>query len=223
MRKIILNLDESGNMGRQGRFFTIACIETFNTKPLRNVMKKAVLKTKKEFPEFLNCNEIKASDSSPIIKEYFLRKIATKDVNVRYIVADLPHVKKSLIDDENLLYNFMLKFLVLPIAKQDNLDCIEINLDKRTIKVKSTNSFEDYIKIKINYELGLDIDINVKYVESHNSYAIQAADFIANTINNYYESGNNNLYNVIKPIICHREQFPVSMFGKELRKVVQIK
>jgi hypothetical protein len=216
--RIVLNFDESGNLGKQGRFFTIACVEMSNTKPLSNVMKKAALKTKMTFPEFSESKEIKASDSYPPIKDYFLRKIASKDLFVRYIVADLHHVKKQLLADENLLYNYMLKFIIEPVAVKKGLKHLVINLDKRTIKVESTNSFENYIKIRINYELNLDLTIEVNYVESQNSYPIQAADFIANAINSYYEYGNSYNYDIISNKIVQKELFPRKYFGQ--KKVV---
>jgi len=217
MGKVILNFDESGNLGKKGRYFTIACIETTNSKPLKNVMKKSILKTKKSFDKYKSYKEIKASDANPVVKDYILRKIISKEIQIRYIVADLNHTKKELIEDENLLYNFMLQYLIIPVAKKRNTDQLEINIDMRTIKVNSVNSFQDYIKLKIKYELGLDVDIKVKYFESHNSYAIQAADFVANTVNSFYEYKNNyHYYDILKDKVCHRELFPRSKFGRDL-------
>lgn len=215
MNKLILNFDESGNLGRKGRYFTIACVEASNVQPIKNVMKKGILKVKKEFPRYAGCNEIKASDSSPPVKDYLLRKILSKDIEIRYIVADLHHTKQELIDDENLLYNYMLQFLIIPAARKPGINQLEINIDKRTIKVKSVNSFQDYIKVKLNYEMNLNVDVKVNYFESHNSYAIQAADFVANIVNSYYEYKNNHyFYEILKEKVCQRELFPRHNFGK---------
>ncbi|WP_243299729.1 DUF3800 domain-containing protein [Bacillus litorisediminis] len=218
--KLVLNFDESGNLGKQGRFFTIACIEMENTKPLSNVMKKAILKTKQKFPEFMAQSEIKASDAYPPIKDYFLRKIASKDLKIRYIVADLHHVKPRLLEDENLLYNYMLKFIIDSVATKKGLKHLVINLDKRTIKVESTNSFENYIKIRLNYELNLDLQVVVNYIESQNSYPIQAADFIANAIYSKYEYNYSYNFDLISHKIVHREHFPRRLFGQ--KKVVSL-
>lgn len=214
MNKVILNFDESGNLGRDGRFFTIACIETYNVKPLINIMKKAELKTKRTFEKFKNANEIKASEAYPVIKDYYYRKIVSKNISIRYVTSDLHYVKRALLEDENLLYNYMLNFIIVPIAKYKYLDEIDIFLDKRSIKVRSTNSFRDYITIKLKYEMGLDIKINVKYVESQNSYPIQAADFVANAINSYYEYKYAHYFNILKPKIIQHERFPRRHFGK---------
>jgi Protein of unknown function (DUF3800) len=218
--RVILNFDESGNMGKRGRYFTIACVESQQTKPLINVMSKAALKTKRTFSAFKNSDEIKAADAYPCIKDYFLRKISSKELSIRYIVADLLHVKKELTDDENLLYNFLLKFLIVPIAKRPDVTHLIINLDKRSIKVKSTNSFQDYIKLQLNYEYNCNVKVDVHYVESQNSFCIQAADYVANAINSYYEYQNNSYYNLIKEKVVQRELFPRRVFGQE--KVVNI-
>jgi len=214
MTKVILNLDESGNLGSDGRYFTIACIETKNVKPLINVMKKTELKTKKKFKSFKNVEEIKSSEAYPLIKDYYYRKIVSKDICIRYITADKKHVKKELLDDENLLYNYMLKFLIIPVARRRNVRAIDIFLDNRSIKVKSANSFKDYITIKLKYELGIDIDLRVRYVESKNSYPVQAADFVANAINSFYEHKYDMYFNLIRPKIIQHEKFPRNKFGR---------
>lgn len=212
--KIFLYLDESGNLGSDGRYFTIAAIETTNSKPLNNVMKKSILKTKKTFERYKDKTEIKASESTSIIKDYFLRKIASKqNISLRYAISDKIHVKQELLEDENLLYNYMLNFIIVPVAKKKGLETLVIILDKRSIKVKSGNSFEDYINIKLRYEMILDITIVVKYIESHNSYAVQAADFVANAINNKYEYESEYNFNLIQSKIVHTTLFPYSKFG----------
>lgn len=217
--KVYLNFDESGNMGSRGKYFTIACVQTNNPKSLKNVMKKTVLKVKKKFPKFEEYPEIKASDASMIVKDFFLRKIVSKDdVFVRYVVADKEHVKAKLLEDENLLYNYMLQFIVIPVVGNKKIKELEINLDKRSIKVASGNSFEDYIKVKINYEMGLDIKIKVNYYESQNSYAIQAADFVANAVNTKYEYKAYHCYDLLENKIIQSELFPRALFGT--KKVV---
>lgn len=212
---LYLYLDESGNLGSGGRYFTIAAVETVNPKPLGNIMKKTILKTKTKFERFQDVKEIKASESNQIIKDFFLRRIASKEnIQIRYIVSDKKHVKKELLDDENLLYNFMLKLLIVPVAKMQGLKRLIIILDKRSIKVKSANSFEDYINIILRFELNLDIEIVVEYLESQNSYAIQAADFIANAIYTKYEFENEYFYKLFDQKISFHNLFPPSNFGK---------
>lgn len=212
---MILNFDESGNLGKQGRYFTIACVSGNNLKPLKNVMNRSIVKVKQKFPAFESRDEIKASESNPIVKDYILRKIASKEIEIRYIVADLLHVRSYLLKDENLLYNYLLRFLIVPVSKKRNVTRLVLNLDKRTIKVGSTNSFADYIKIAVNFDNDLDLPIDVNYIESQNSVLIQAADFIANAINAKYEYKKDYYYNLLKHRIVHDERFPRVLFGTE--------
>ncbi|MCP1185105.1 DUF3800 domain-containing protein [Paenibacillus sp. 1781tsa1] len=213
---MILNFDESGNLGTGGRYFIIAaiCVKD-NISPLKNVIKKAVLKTKETFPNYSDVNEIKASHSTQIIKDYFLNKIVSKDIEIKYIVADKLHVKKALLQDENLLYNYMLQILISPIAQNKSTKDLFINLDQRSIKVNSLNSFSEYIKLELIYKKDLNINIDVKYYESQNSYAIQAADFVANAIYSKYEKNEDYFYNIIKPKITNIELFPRGSFGTD--------
>ena len=62
-----LIFDESGNLGANGRFFVIACIDTRNHKALHNIMKRKLGAAKKLFFELasLHSHEIKAKDAYP--------------------------------------------------------------------------------------------------------------------------------------------------------------
>src|SRR5699024_12146249 len=115
---------------------SIAGVESSNNKTIINVMKKTEIKTKKTFPSLKNCDEIKSSETYTIIKDYYYRKIVSKDIKIRYVTSDLFHVREDLLEDENLLYNYMLQFIVVPVAKKKGVKQLDLYLDKRTIKVK---------------------------------------------------------------------------------------
>lgn len=213
-----LIFDESGNMGTQGRYFVIACIDTYDRKALHNIMKRKLLQAKKLFPELsTHANEIKAAEAYPCIKYHLLECIATKNLNISYIVADLKHVDPTLLKDKNLLYNYIMKILI------DNLVCfsdkgkkLNIVSDNKTLKVPSKNSFEDYIKIHLNYERKLNMDISVRFLDSDaiDAYIVQAADYVANAIYTYYEYNNADYFNQINGIINVCEKFPRTKFGR---------
>lgn len=61
-KKRYLIFDESGNLGSSGRYFVIACIDTYNRKALHNIMHRKLGIAKKMFKELANLhsNEIKA-------------------------------------------------------------------------------------------------------------------------------------------------------------------
>ena len=99
-----LIFDESGNLGAQGRYFVIACIDTYDYKALHNIMHKKLGIARKLFPELssLHANEIKAKDAYPCIKYHLLECIARKNVSIGYIVADLQHVRPKLLEEKNI-------------------------------------------------------------------------------------------------------------------------
>ena len=115
--------DESGNLGRVGRYFVIACIDTTECKALHNVMKRKLKIADDKFPDMKknHAHEIKAVDAYPCVKHHILECIASKNLSVSYIVADLQHVKPKLLEDKNILYNYLMKLLLdRIISSKDN-------------------------------------------------------------------------------------------------------
>ena len=214
-----LIIDESGNLGPSGRYFVIACIETPEYKPLNNVMKRKLGKAKSMFPELakLHSHEIKANEAYPCVKYHILETIARKNIKISYIVADLKHVKSTLLVDKNIFYNYLMKILITHlISEKDNGTSIQVIYDNHTTKVGSVNSMEDYLKITLLLEQALDITIDFLSMDSDdaNAYAVQAADYVANALYGHYEYGDKLYYKKITSIIHKALFFPVQFFGK---------
>jgi hypothetical protein len=214
-----LIFDESGNLGSLGRYFVIACIDTRNAKELHNIMKRKLGKAKELFPELarLHAHEIKAKDAYPCVKHHILECIASKNLSISYIVLDLWHIKPSLLEDKNILYNYASKLLISRlITKTDEGTTINILFDNKTNKITSVNSLNDYIRIHLVYERGLDVGINFEYKDSDagDAYIIQAVDYIANALYNLYEYGNDDYSLLIRKNIDKVLMFPSKDFGK---------
>jgi hypothetical protein len=212
--------DESGNMGTDGRFFVIACIDTINRKSLHNLMKKKLLAIKKQFPKALfDGFEHKAKDANKTSKQEILSVIAKNQYSISYIVADLKYVSAKLLDDKNILYNYLIKLLVDELIDNTFANCnLHIKLDNKSIKVKSQNSFSDYINLYLNYEKEKNLEIDVKYIDSKSGegFVVQAADYIANALYAYYEYGNSTYYDIIKPCINIVILYPKDKFCKSI-------
>lgn len=214
-----LIFDESGNLGTSGRYFVIACIDTKNYKALHNVMKRKLGIAKRQFQELacLHAHEIKAKDAYPSIKYHILEVIASKDLTISYIVADLKYVKPNLLKDKNILSNFLMKLLISSlVSEKDNGAKLNIICDNHTTKIASGNSFEEYIKLQLLYEKQYDLDLNIVYMDSddRNAYPVQAADYVANALYGWYEYGDKLYYNRFKSKIHNALKFPVRPFGK---------
>lgn len=218
MKEFYFYFDESGNLGIKDRYFVIACILTEKPKELENIMKKTLLHIKKTYKQCKwNGYELKANSCKPWVKEKIYDSIAKKDIQIAYIVGDKVWIEDRLKNNNNLLYNFMLKILLDNFKNRFRNSKVNLILDNKTIKVKSFNSFKDYIDIHMNYELKLNSDISVEYRDSSakNAYNIQAADYIANAIFAKYEYGYEEYYKLFKNKIKTFELYPYRKFGKD--------
>lgn len=207
------------NLGNSGRYFVIACIDTNSYKPLHNIMKRKLKLAKQMFQELacLHSNEIKAKDAYPCIKYHILETIAEKDLSISYIVADLHHVKPTLLKDKNILYNYLMRLLIERlVSEKDNNSTINIICDNHTTKVASANSFEEYIKLYLLYEKNYDINLNIVYMDSDDkhAYPVQAGDYVANAIYGWYEYDDKIYYNRFHTKIRYALKFPFRYFGK---------
>lgn len=212
-----LVFDESGNLGISGRYFVIACIDTTKEKSLHNIMRKKIGQAKKKFPDMkCDTHEIKASNAYPAVKHHILESIAKKDLTISYIVADLDYVYNDLLDDKNCTYNYLTKMLIdKVISNNDKNQKIKLKLDNKTVKVRSENSFKEYIKIHLNYQRLMRLDLKINHIDSNarDGYTVQAADYVANAIYTYYEYGNKYYYDLIESCINKVELFPRNKFG----------
>ena len=73
--------DESGNLGKQDRFFVIACIITKNPKELNNIMKKTLLEIKKRYSgtKWNKGMSLTANSCKPWIKEIIYKAIVKRN------------------------------------------------------------------------------------------------------------------------------------------------
>lgn len=214
-----LIFDESGNLGQAGRYFVIACIDTKEYKALHNIMKRKLKKAKDLFPELStqHAHEVKANEAYPCVKYHILECIISKNVKVSYIVADLNHVDSKLLEDKNILYNFIMKLLISKvITEKDKETKINIICDNKTTKVASKNSLGDYLKLYLNYECGYNLDLNILFKDSDagDAFIIQAADYVANAVYTYYEYNNSIYKNLMVAKYEIEDEFPKGKFGK---------
>jgi len=212
-------IDESGNLGAAGRYFVIACINTVECKSLHNVMKRQLGNAKNTFPELAlrHAHEIKASEAYPAVKDKILRAVLSKNIEISYIVADLKYIDAKLLQDKNLIYNYLTKLLLDRVITEQNANkTVNILCDNKTTKVSAANSLGDYIKLHFNYEKRYNINLKVEYLDSDagNAYIIQAADYVANAIYSKYEYNYSWYYNILSPKIDIKAEFPWQKFSK---------
>ena len=196
-------IDESGNLGYNDGYFIIAMLIAHNPKRIKNIIKS--------FCGYHSLPEVHATNLDLPQKQFLVNKLTKQqDYNVSYIIANKMMVKKKrLFENNNLLFNYLLSFLVKDVIKA-NTDDICLYLDNRTQKVASANSLKDYIQIKAYAEWGFTKNFSVQYLDSRESKAIQMADLVANCIRRKYHWKNDDLYarlNIVKSIKFPQETF----------------
>jgi len=213
-----LIFDESGNLGADGRYFVIACVDTKNAKALHNIMKRKLKTANQLFPKIKkgHANEIKAKDAYPCVKYHIIESIISKEVTISYIVIDLNHIEPRLLKDKNILYNYASKLLISRlITKSDEHTTVNIIFDKKVTKIASTNSLKEYIIAHLIYEENLDLKINFEYKDSdaNDAFIVQSADYVANAIYTKYEEDTPIYADLMAKSYNIQEHFPYKIFG----------
>lgn len=213
-----LIFDESGNLGSNGRYFVISCIDTTNAKALQNMMKRKIGEARAVFPALANLHthEVKAKDAYPCVRYHIAECIARTGVSISYIVADLQHVAPALLAEKNMFYNFLMKRLIEEIITPANTgDSFHIMYDNHSTKTGSTNSFDEYVTLSIVYEKRIDVSLSFKRYDSNDKHAyhIQAADYVANALYSHYEYNNDLYYEILKSCVSCKLLYPFGKFG----------
>ena len=224
MKEISLFIDESGNLGSQGRFFLICALEInlCNSKTVSRRVARLINKFKKSkyIPKSI---ELKGWSLKEEDRLYLIERILSKDIKVRYIVLDKNKttmlLKKG--DDKNACYNYLIQLLVRNIIDiYKSIKKINLYLDNRSVKIGNRLSLKPYLYNKLILEQ-LESITNVKrvefditYLESESCYLIQCADIICNSLFKKYNSNYDKFYKEIKPYIIHESKFPSKNFGK---------
>ncbi|MBS1007805.1 DUF3800 domain-containing protein [Leuconostoc suionicum] len=212
-------IDESGNFGTDGRYFTIAAVEINSAdhqKLIRN-MKRITGQVKRMFPNVATSRgEVKAANSNVIIREYVIRKIIKSYFVIRYITVDLTKIDKVLLNNQNILYNYLVSYIVKPtIKKLGSGDKVSFYIDERNQAVKNGFNIDEYIKHIAWFEMRkYELNLQVKLVKSHKFEGIQVADFIVHAIECKFEYECELFLDKIRPRIGTRQHFPYKEFGK---------
>ncbi len=199
-------IDESGNLGEQGRFFVIAAIVVIKGNRIKNILKRFCAEKKIE--------EIKNRVLTFPDRQHILDLLCKGDDHyISYICLDKHKIReKKLFEDKNVLFNYLLSHLLRPIVKR-NLSCsINICIDNRSLKVTSTHSLADYIKTKAYGEWEYNKELAVHYVDSKTVKLIQAADIAAGVVFDKYKLGIEHFYQ--KLFIKDSIKFPYKDFNK---------
>jgi hypothetical protein len=198
-------VDESGDLGKRGRYFVIGAFCTEDGKRVRNTIKKYCAKQ--------GTDELKNFGMSFVDRQEIAYKIKKEsDHKIGYVCVDKTKIQSPhLRADQNLLFNYAFSYLAQQLISNEHQD-IKIVVDNRNQKVGSKNSLGEYIKIKAYTEWGFAYNIQTEYLDSKDDRLIQAADFVAGNCYQRYHNNKSHIYSILRPSISIK--FPNSQFGR---------
>ena len=124
MKEVNLFIDESGNLGCDGRYFLICALDIENNM-LKTMTRRAgrIINRFKETKKIPKTKEIKGSYLKDDARVVLIKKILDHGVKVRYIVLDLKQTTMLLTkaDDKNACYNYLVQLLVRKIVEDNPL------------------------------------------------------------------------------------------------------
>lgn len=201
MSRTLIYLDESGDLGwtldspyqngGSSRMLTLAavCSPDDKCKYIQRIMRALYKKRKRPL-----ANELKSVDLNHADKEMFIKltlKMLSEhsDIQLRSITVHKNYVDKRMKKDPNVLYNYMVKLLLLkPICESQYVDFMP---DQRSEKVNTKWNMGDYLKQMV-YEEGVSKSIinqscNVTPMDSGKCLELQFIDIYAGLVWAMYE------------------------------------
>ncbi len=180
----LIAVDESGDLGSDSRFFSMAAIITKRVRHLDSVFKSLPLK--KDEPKFHNSNEFE-------IKKVLTAQTET-DANIVSITVDKHDYNSAYYNLRgNKLYKRVLHDLLdLSLSSISGHDVI-IFLDRsRFVSLEELQSMAN--------DLSITHDCTLKKCEKHTSNqnkCIQIADYVVGSVNRYYENDDDRFATIL--------------------------
>ena len=205
----MIYIDESGNLGKQGRYFVITCLIPPKSNRLKNLVKASRL----SFGGSQPLKELKGFGLSFEHRQHFINRLTSaKDFEFAYIVADKKHLRPELLSGKEICFNYLTGHLLEPIIKAAHED-VEIVCDNRNIAVASGRSLQEYLQIKAYFDWGFHHQLKLCFADSFTHNHLQCVDVISNTIFGHYALKLSHFYRLIEPNKKHGIHFPYQRFG----------
>ena len=157
-----LFMDESGDLGKLGsKYFTIVVVLVHNPKELTRIIKR--VRERKLKKKLIQLNEVKANNSSDIIRTYVLKEINKTRCSISALVIQKEKVKHDLFEHKDKLYNYLCGLLLEQITL--NVDTVDITIDKRETNKVLRDDSNQYVERKIKNKIK-NITVKIRHLES---------------------------------------------------------
>lgn len=201
-------LDESGDLGwkfdapyRRGGSSRHITISTLTVPTNKKHLPKRIIKKLYDKYKWNPKIEKKWSEMDLEERKEFAKR-ATKlceehdDIKYHSITVKKEKVLSHIRSDENKLYNYMIKLLLLnEMAQHDEVVFVP---DPRSIKVESGNSLHDYLQTCLWFDKKVTTKLVTEPQDSDSNRNIQYADMLSGIVQGYYEDNKVELWDIIK-------------------------
>lgn len=183
-------IDESGTLNlKQGDYFIVAALVTNEKHTAGRCLKKIRENHLKK--EYKKLSELKYHNSSPEIIRRILQCISKQNITVYYTVYEIRPYSRNNLETKIEIFGTLLKRII-----SDNEENADVYID-RFLNGSHQNEFNKRV-------IETAGTCNISHVDSIQCPGIQIADFIAGTLNKYYNKpdtcGINEYYRIIQNI-----------------------
>ena len=199
-------LDESGDLGyTQGSsdHFIIALLITSQQKRIRNCFKR--IRQRRIKKKYQKSSELKFYNSSPIIRKRILDCVASSNIQIAYIVFRKNKINRTHDLSKVDFYSMLTINILQRVIMDPGLVQTQLIVDK-TFSKPGRIAFSTNIIDKIQSILEKDIQFEIIHRDSQKDPCLQAVDFIAGAIYQYYEHNNADYIGIIEDKIKTMQQ-----------------
>jgi hypothetical protein len=175
----------------------------------KDLPKRLIKKLYKKF-KWPTDEEKKWSSMTRTERSHFAARLSTlveghPDIKCCAITVRKERVREHIRADENKLYNYMIKLLL--VDEMAPHQAVSFFPDPRSIKVESGNSLHDYLQISLWFEKGTTTTLTTIPLESHKALNVQFADMLSGLVQSHYEDGNSTAWRLCSQHIQHKKLY----------------
>jgi hypothetical protein len=209
-----LYLDESGDLGfdfvnkQPSNYFTV-CILATSSRESFLCLGRAIRKTlhRKLHKPKSNVNvELKASQTTFEVKEYFYRLVRKEQFGIYAVTLNKRRVYERLTREKSRVYNWIARQVLDLIPFEIARDRVQLVLDKSKGK-REIKEFNSYIEGALQGRINPEIPLSIQHLDSQADKVLQAVDLFCWGIFRKYERRDTKWFEVFQEKIISEELY----------------
>lgn len=186
----IIYVDESGDLGMNSgsEYFIITGVRLEGDANIEYCRIPKKIRQRELKKKTKKIAELKFSNSSVLIREMFLKRIANINLNVYSLIINKELTQQKLKDNLPILYNYLIKILLEKVLVGiDKNHKLKICLDKCMSPNQRIN-FENYLKTEFFSLFNVIPDVEIAHEISYNEQGLIVTDFICGAFGYKYNT-----------------------------------